>query len=41
MFNDGLILRCEVIPDDFVVYRPDVKKVRCKRVRVIGDYEKK
>ena len=38
-YNEGLVLKCEVMPEDFVVYGKDIKKVRCKRVTVLGEHK--
>jgi len=35
LYNKGKVLKCEVMPEDFVVYGRDITKVRCKRVRVL------
>ena len=35
-FNNGKILECKVAIKDIVVYGKDIKKVRCKKVEVIG-----
>jgi co-chaperonin GroES (HSP10) len=36
-YNQGFVLKCEVLPEDFVVYGKDITKVRCRRVRVLED----
>ncbi|MFA6168890.1 MAG: hypothetical protein WC700_19855, partial [Gemmatimonadaceae bacterium] len=38
-YNRGLVLECEVSPKDIAVYAPNVTKVRCRRVNVIGEYK--
>ena len=38
-YNEGLVLKCEVMPEDFVVYGKDIKKMRCKRVTVLGEHK--
>jgi len=38
-YNQGKLLECEVDLDDFVVYPNDITKVRCKKVKVVGDYK--
>jgi hypothetical protein len=37
-FNIGKILKCLVHKDDFLVYHGSIEKVRCKKVKVIGEY---
>ena len=37
-FNTGKIKVCEVDVKDIVVYKHNINKVRCKKVKVIGDY---
>ena len=39
LFNKGKIKVCEVNKKDFVVYPFNIKKVRCRKVKVIGDYK--
>ena len=39
-YNRGLVKKCEVNIKDFVVYSKDIIKVRCKKVKVIGNYKK-
>ena len=36
--NQGKLKECKVNIKDFVVYSGNIKKVRCKKVEVIGDY---
>jgi len=35
-YNTGIVLRCSVDLKDFVVYKDDLSKVRCKKVTVLG-----
>jgi hypothetical protein len=35
-FHRGKVLKCRVAVKDFVVYRKNIDKVRCKKVEVIG-----
>ena len=37
--HQGKLLECEVNIKDFVVYPDDISKVRCKKVKVIGEIE--
>ena len=37
IYHQGLVLRCEVAFDDFVVYSEDITKVRCKKVTVLEE----
>jgi hypothetical protein len=37
-YNQGKLLVCEVDIKDFVVYPNDITKVRCSKVKVIGEY---
>ncbi len=39
-YNKGKIKVCEVTIKDFVIYSKDITKVRCKKVKVIGDWKK-
>ena len=39
-YNEGLVLECEVDLDDMVVYKYDISKVRCRKVKVLGEYKK-
>ena len=36
-YNTGPVKKCRVHRDDFVVYGPDITKVRCRRVEVLED----
>ena len=38
-YNRGKLLVCEVNKKDFVVYPSDITKVRCRKVKVIGEYK--
>jgi hypothetical protein len=38
-YNKGTLLVCKVNIDDIVVYGPDITKVRCRKVKVIGKYQ--
>jgi hypothetical protein len=38
-YNQGKLLECKVNKKDFVVYKSDITKVRCKLVTVIGEYK--
>jgi len=38
-FHDGLLLECTAKLKDIVVYPHNIKKVRCKKVTVIGEYK--
>jgi hypothetical protein len=40
-YNQGRLLKCKVNKKDFVVYKHDITKVRCKKVTVIGHTEGK
>ena len=40
-FNVGTIMECEVEVKDIVVYPKDIKKVRCRQVKVLGYYKAK
>ena len=40
LYNDGKILECSVKLDDIVVYDENLRKVRCKKVFVLGEYKK-
>ena len=40
-YNQGKLLKCKVSKKDFVVYKSDITKVRCKKVTVIGHAEGK
>jgi hypothetical protein len=40
-YNQGKLLECEVDIKDFVVYPDDITKVRCRKVRVMGEYKEK
>jgi hypothetical protein len=35
-YNRGTILKCLAAPEDVVVYKGDVSKVRCRKVHVVG-----
>ena len=37
--SHGLILECEVDMEDIVVYAADITKVRCRKVKIIGEYK--
>ena len=37
-YNQGKILECAVALEDFVVYKTDLSKVRCRQVEVLGVY---
>jgi hypothetical protein len=39
-YNNGIILKCRVAVKDIAVYGLNITKVRCKKVTVIGEYEK-
>jgi hypothetical protein len=39
-YNQGLLLECKVALADIVIYPQDITKVRCKKVKVIGEYKK-
>jgi hypothetical protein len=36
-YNNGKVLECHVHIDDIVIYGPDISKVRCRKVKVIGE----
>ena len=38
-YNKGRLLKCKVNKKDFVVYKHDITKVRCKKVTVIDEYK--
>jgi hypothetical protein len=38
-YHDGKVLICEVAREDIVVYPTDVTKVRCRKVKVIGEWK--
>jgi hypothetical protein len=40
IYNKGKIKICHVPLKDFVVFKDNITKVRCKAVKVIGDYKK-
>jgi hypothetical protein len=40
-FNKGKILECKVDKKDIVVYPYNIQKVRCKKVKVLGEYNEK
>ena len=37
--EDGLILECEVDVKDIAIYPKDISKVRCRKVKVIGEWK--
>ncbi len=39
-YHDGKVLVCEVARKDIVVFPTDVTKVRCRKVKVIGEWKK-
>jgi hypothetical protein len=39
-YNNGTVLECHVHVDDVVIYGPNISKVRCRKVKVIGPVEK-
>jgi hypothetical protein len=36
-YNKGKVLKCSVAIEDFVVYKNDITKVRCSKVKVIEE----
>ena len=36
-YNQGLLLKCEVSRSDIAVYSRDISKVRCRKVKVLGE----
>ena len=36
-YNNGLLLKCEVEKSDYVIYSEDLSKVRCSKVKVLGE----
>jgi hypothetical protein len=38
-YHDGKVLVCEVAKKDIVVYATDITKVRCRKVKVIGEWK--
>ena len=38
-YHDGKVLECEVARKDIVVYANDITKVRCRKVKVIGEWK--
>lgn len=39
-YHKGKLLECKVHKNDFVVFTGDITKVRCKKVKVVGEYKK-
>ena len=39
-YNKGKVLKCKVNIEDFVVYSQNISKVRCKKVKVLGEGDK-
>ena len=39
-YNKGELLVCEAHVDDVVIYGPDISKVRCRKVKVLREYNK-
>jgi hypothetical protein len=40
-YHEGKVLVCEVAREDIVVFPTDVTKVRCRKVKVIGEWKEK
>jgi hypothetical protein len=38
-YNEGKVLKCEVDINDIVVFPTDITKVRCRKVKVLGEYK--
>lgn len=36
-YNNGLLLKCEVEKSDYVIYSKDLSKVRCSKIKVLGE----
>ena len=39
-YDQGKVLKCKVNIEDFVVYSQNISKVRCKKVKVLGEGDK-